>query len=159
MTGPFTEDLRGRIADLIGRYPERRAALLSVLHLVQKERGFIGPEDEIAVARVCGLHPVEVREVLTFYTMFRRRPSGRRLVQVCTNLSCALRGGERLLNRVRALLQIEPGQTTSDGRFTLVEVECLGACDQAPCLMIDDKLHGNLTEEKIESLLLEADRP
>jgi NADH-quinone oxidoreductase subunit E len=135
MTGPFSEELRRRIADLVALYPERRAALLPVLALVQKERGFIGTEDEAAVARVCGLRPVEVGEVLTFYTMFRRRPAGRRLVQVCTNLSCSLRGGERILDAVRKILGVEPGRTTGDGKFTLVEVECLGACDKSPCLM------------------------
>lgn len=155
MNGPFTKELRGTIADIVGRYPERRAAILPVLHLVQRERGFIGPDDEIAIARICGLHPVDVREVLTFYTMFRRQPAGRRLVQVCTNLSCTIRGGERILDRVRTVLGIEPGQTTRDGRFTLVEVECLGACDKSPCLMIDDVLHGDLTEENVEALFRE----
>ncbi len=159
MTAPFTEDLRRRIADLVARYPERRAALLPVLHLVQKERGFISPEDEIAVARVCGLRPVEVREALTFYTMFRRRPAGRRVLQVCTNLSCTLRGGERILDRIRQILGIEPGKTTPDGRITLLEVECLGACDRGPCLMIDDVLHGELTGDKLEALLREIARP
>jgi len=156
MTARFPEQLRGRIAEVVGRYPERRAALLPVLHLVQKERGFVGPEDEIAVARICGLPPAAVREVLTFYTLFRREPAGRRLLQVCTNLSCTLRGGERILDHLRKILGVEPGQTTPDGRFTLIEVECLGACDKGPCLMIDDDLHGALTEEKVDDLLREA---
>jgi NADH-quinone oxidoreductase E subunit len=159
MTAPFTEELRGRIAAVVGRYPEKSAALLPVLHLVQKERGFIGPDDERAVAAILGLRPVSVREVLTFYTMFRRAPSGRRLLQVCTNLACTIRGGERILDFLRKILEIEPGQTTPDGQFTLIEVECLGACDKGPCLMIGDDLHESLTPEKVEALLREAGRP
>jgi NADH-quinone oxidoreductase subunit E len=153
MTTRFSEGLQERIAAACGGCPDKRSALLPVLHLVQNERGFIGPDDEIAVAGLLGLKPVEVREVLTFYTMFRRKPAGRRLLQVCTNLSCTIRGGVRILDHLRAKLEIEPGETTRDGRFTLVEVECLGACDKAPCLMIDDDLFNCQTPDEVDDLL------
>jgi NADH-quinone oxidoreductase subunit E len=156
MTGRFPEGLRRRIAAVRAGNPEARFALLPVLHLVQKERGFIGPDDEMEVAGLLGLKPVDVREVVTFYTMFRRRPSGRHLLRVCTNLSCAIRGGGRILDHLRSALGIEPGETTPDGRFTLVEVECLGACDRAPCLMIDEALFSCQTTDEVDDLLGKA---
>jgi NADH-quinone oxidoreductase subunit E len=157
MTKGFSEGLRTRIEEIFARYPNRRSALLPVLHLVQRERGFIGPDDEILVAGLCGLRPVEMREVLTFYTMFRLKPAGRHLLQVCTNLSCAIRGGDRILDHLRRTLGLELGQTTPDGRFTLVEVECLGACDKGPCLMVGEKLHERLTTEAVDKLLRESE--
>jgi len=157
MTSGFSEALRARIDEVIVRYPNRRAALLPVLHLVQRERGFIGPDDETAVAGLCGIRPVEVREVLTFYTMFRREPAGRRLVQVCTNLSCTIKGGVGILDHLRRTLGLEPGQTTRDGRFTLLEVECLGSCDKGPCLMVGDKLYEGVTVEAVDKILRESD--
>ncbi len=157
MTTVFTEGLRARVEEICARYPNRRTALLPVLHLVQRERGFVGPDDEATVAGLCGLRPVEVREVLTFYTMFRREPAGRHLIQVCTNLSCTIRGGVRILDHLRRTLGIEPGRTTPDGRFSLVEVECLGACDKGPCLMVGEKLHEGLTIQAVDKLLRESE--
>jgi len=153
MTSRFPESLRTRILELLNRFPDKKAALLPALHLVQNERGFIGPEEEAAVADLLAIRPIEVREAVTFYSMFRRRPAGRRLLQVCANLTCTIRGGERILDHLRRRLAIEPGGTTPDGRFTLIEVECLGACDQAPCLMIGGTLHGSLTPESVDELL------
>ena len=153
MTSRFPELLRTRVRELADCYPDKKAALLPALHLVQNERGFIGPEEEIEVADLLVLRPIEVREVVTFYSMFRRRPSGRTILQVCSNLTCTIRGGERILDYLQKTLGIESGGTTPDGRFTLVEVECLGACDQAPCLMIGETLHGHLTPESVDELL------
>jgi len=152
----FPEGLQARITAACGGCPDKRSALLPVLQLVQDERGFIGPEDEIAIAGLLDLQPVEVREVLTFYTMFRRRPAGRHLLQVCTNLSCTIRGGLWILDHLRTKLGLEPGETTQDGQFTLVEVECLGACDKAPCLMIDEDLFSCQTPDEVEDLLRNA---
>ena len=153
MSAVLSADLRAGIERLAARYPRKAAALLPVLHVVQNDRGFIGPDEEAEVAVLLGIGPIEVREVVTFYTMFRRRPVGRRVVQVCSNLSCTLMGGERILDYLKKKLAIGVGETTSDGRFTLTTVECLGACEQAPCLMIDFDYHGNLTEEKIVAIL------
>lgn len=153
MTSRFPEILRTQVRELLGRYPNKKAALLPTLHLVQNEHGFIGPEEEAEVADLLVLRPIEVREAVTFYSMFRRRPAGRTLLQVCSNLTCTIRGGERILDYLRKTLGIDSGGTTPDGRFTLVEVECLGACDQAPCLMIGETLHGCLTPESVDELL------
>jgi len=153
MKNAFPEGLRDRISAVLADSREARSALLPVLQLVQDERGFIGPEDEIAVAGLLGLKPVEVREVVTFYSMFRRLPAGRHLLQVCTNMSCTIKGGGRILDHFRVSLGIGPGETTGDGRFTLREVECLGACDRAPCLMIDKTLYSCRTPDEADDLL------
>ena len=153
MKNVFSDDLRARIAAVRAANGAARPALLPVLQLVQSERGFIGPEEEIAAAEMLGLKPVEVREVVTFYTMFRRRPAGRHLLQVCINLSCTIKGGGRILDHLRTSLGVGTGETTADGRFTLAEVECLGACDRAPCLMIDGTLFSCRTPEEVDALL------
>jgi len=153
MTGTFSAELLAKIEDAVARYPETAAALLPVLHLVQNERGFISVEDERRVADLVGVPVIRVREVTTFYTMFRRRPLGRHHLQVCTNLSCALAGGARILDYLQAKLGIRPGETTEDGRFTLTTVECLGACDEAPCLMVDFDYHGHLDRDAIDQIL------
>jgi len=157
MSGVFADGLRSRIEALAARYPRKSAALLPALHLVQAEKGFIGPEDEEALAGLLETTPVAVREVVTFYTMFRRRPVGRHLIQVCTNVTCALMGGDRILDHLRRKLGIEVGETTPDGRFTLTTVECLGTCEAAPGLMIDFDHHGGLTETRIDEILERLD--
>jgi NADH-quinone oxidoreductase subunit E len=149
----FPPALDAAIGALAGRYPARQAALLPVLHLVQNELGYISLSDEQRVAELLGLPPMKVHEVVTFYTMFRRAPIGRHHIQVCTNVSCSLAGGVALVEHLQAKLGITLGETTPDGRFTLTGVECLGACEQAPCLMVDFDYHGNLDAEKIDALL------
>jgi NADH-quinone oxidoreductase E subunit len=153
MSAALSAGLRAGIEDLAARYPRKSAAMLPALHLVQNAKGFVGPEDEAEVAEALGVPVVQVREVLTFYTMFRRKPAGRHLLQVCTNLSCTLMGGERVLDYLKAKLGIGAGETTADGRFSLVSVECLGACDEAPCLMVNEKYCGRLTEDRIDEIL------
>ena len=153
MSAGFSADLLKGIEALAGRYPHKRAALLPVLHLVQKECGFISPDAEEAVAGLLDIKPVQVREVVTFYTMFFRRPVGRFHIQVCTNLSCSLLDGEKLLAHLQEKLGLKPGETSPDGKFTLSSVECLGACEQSPCLMVNENLYGNLDKNKLDELL------
>ncbi len=142
-----------RIDEIVARYPNAQAALLPVLHVVQRDKGFIAPEAEEWVAGRLGLSTLLVREVLSFYTLFRRRPGGRHVVQVCRNLSCTMAGGEAVLRRIEEVLGVRAGETTPDGRFSLVVVECLGNCDHAPCLMIDDDDHGPVTPEAAAAIL------
>jgi NADH-quinone oxidoreductase subunit E len=145
-----------RIERAIALYPEPGAALLPVLHVLQDEAGFIAPEAEVWAAGKLGLAPVRVREVVTYYTLFRRRPAGRTVLEVCRNLSCTLAGSEDLVGFLRERLGLSPGSdTTADGRFTLVTVECLGNCDHAPCLQVDGVDHGRMTREKAEALVRE----
>ncbi|MBM3310137.1 MAG: NADH-quinone oxidoreductase subunit NuoE [Candidatus Aminicenantes bacterium] len=153
MKAVFSADLRRRVEDLAAKYPSKSAALLPVLHLVQAESGFIGPDEEESVAALLGTTPLEVREVVTFYTMFRRKPVGRYHLQVCRNVSCSLLGGDAILDYVRKKLGLNVGETSADGRFTLNTVECLGACEQAPCLMVNFDHYGNLTENRVDEIL------
>lgn len=155
MSRELAPALQKKIGELAARYPSRQAALLPVLHLVQNEMGFISADDERAVAALLGIKPIKVREVVTFYTMFTRKPVGRFHIQVCSNLSCSLAGGEPLLTHLQARLGIKAGETTPDRKFTLTTVECLGACEQAPCMMVNFDYHGHLDPEKIDRILKE----
>jgi NADH-quinone oxidoreductase subunit E len=142
-----------RVDEIVARYPNAQAALLPVLHVVQRDKGFVGPEAEEWVAGWLGLSTLQVREVLSFYTLFRRRPGGRHVVRVCRNLSCAMADGAAVLRRIEEILGIRAGETTPDGKFSLVTVECLGNCDHAPCLMIDDDDHGPVTPDTAAGIL------
>jgi NADH-quinone oxidoreductase subunit E len=153
MSSVLSDVLAKKIEELAARYPVKQAALLPVLHLVQNEKGFLSPEDEQDVAGRLGILPVKVREVVTFYTMFRRAPVGKYHIQVCTNLSCSLAGGDGLVGHLETRLGIALGGTTADGRFTLTGVECLGACETAPCLMINFDYYGNLDAAGLDKIL------
>ncbi|MDH7512619.1 MAG: NADH-quinone oxidoreductase subunit NuoE [Clostridiales bacterium] len=153
MSPEYSELLRQRIAEVIARYPKKEAALLPVLHLVQRETGSISPEEEKFIAGILDLKPIKVREVVTFYTMILRQPLGKYHVQVCSNLSCTLLGAGTIIDYLKEKLGIEIGQTTPDKKFSLSTVECLGACEQAPCLMVNFDYYGNLDKERIDRIL------
>jgi NADH-quinone oxidoreductase E subunit len=142
-----------RVDELVRRYPKKEAALLPVLHIVQREKGFISPEAEEWAASTLGIPPLQVREVLSFYTLLRRKPSGKYIIQVCRNISCFLAGSEDIVKHLETKLGIRAGETTADGKYTLVTVECLGNCDHAPCLMINDDDYGPVTEETVDGIL------
>lgn len=153
MSPEYSAALRKKIDGVASLYPKKGAALLPVLHLVQQEVGFIAAAEENFVAAALGLKPIKVREVVTFYTMFLRRPIGKYHLQVCCNLSCSLLGAGSMLDHLQRKLGIGVGETTADGRFTLSEVECLGACEQAPCLMVNFDYQGQMDKDKIDRLL------
>ena len=143
---------------LLGRYPTRRAALLPLFHLVQREHGFISAEAEEWIAERLDLTPVKVHEVLTFYTMLRTRPAGRWHLQVCRTLSCQLRGAEKLLEHLHGKLGLErENEPTPDGRFSFQEVECLGACGNAPVVQVNDDYHMDLDVSRLDALLARLD--
>jgi len=153
MSPEFSGKVRKEIDRIVARYPQKEAAILPVLHITQQEFGFISPESEKLVAGILGIKPIQVREVVTFYTMLNREPIGKYHIQVCSNLSCSLLGAEKLTDYLKEKLSIEPGQTSKDKKFTLSLVECLGACEQAPCMMINFDYHGNLDKKKIDKIL------
>ncbi len=144
-----------KIEVLVKRYPVKRSALLEVLHIVQEEWGYIDQEGEERVAEILDLEPVQVHEVVSFYTMYERKPVGNHIIRVCRNLTCTLMGADNLINYLKRKLKVKVGGTTSDGRFTLQTVECLGACEIAPVMQIDGEFYGNLTPDKIDSILEE----
>ena len=142
-----------QIQDLISKYPRKRSALIPSLHLVQKELGYISRETMREVAGIFEISPNEVHEVTSFYTMFHRNPVGKYVLQVCTNISCQLCNAEDIMNHLTNRLGIKPGETSSDGKFTLVEVECLGSCGTSPVVQINDDYHEELTPEKLDKIL------
>ncbi|RMD81088.1 MAG: NAD(P)H-dependent oxidoreductase subunit E [Candidatus Dadabacteria bacterium] len=132
----FSEQALAEYREILERYPTRRAALMPVLWLAQREFGWISPEVREYVAELMELPRAWVEAVVSFYTMFYRRPMGKYHIQVCTNLSCQLRGAEEVLSAIRRKLDIEPGETTPDGKFSLDRVECLGSCGTAPVIQL-----------------------
>jgi NADH-quinone oxidoreductase subunit E len=153
MSMQFSETQLQEVRRLQGLYPDTRGALLPVLHLAQDAFGHISLEVEEYVARLFDLSPAHVHEVVTFYTLFFQAPKGRHIVSVCHNLSCHLAGAQDILRRLKARLGIEPGETTEDGRVTLLAVECLCACEMAPMMQVDDRYEGGLTPAKVDALV------
>ncbi len=149
----FSEAQLREVAALQALYPDRRAALLPVLRMAQETFGWISPEVEVYVAGLFDLPPAHVHEVVTFYTLFFRRPVGRHVLSVCHNLSCSLLGAEELIAYLEERLGIEAGETTPDGRITLLRVECLCACELAPMMQVDGEYVGPLTRARVDALL------
>ena len=149
----FSAAQLAEVRRLQGLYPDKRGALLPVLHLAQDTFGYVSLETEAYVAGLFDLSPAHVHEVVTFYTLFFRAPKGRHVVAVCHNLSCHLAGAPQILAHVKARLGIDVGETTEDGRITLQAVECLCACEAAPMMQVDDRYELNLTPEKCDRLL------
>lgn len=135
------------------KYPDSGAALLPALYITQKEYGWLSPEALKKVSEVLNLPEAYVRGVATFYYMYKNKPMGRHLIQLCTNISCMLFGGERLVNLLKKRYNLYPGGTTEDGRFSLIIMECIGACDLAPAMLVGEDLHGGLNEKNIFEIL------
>ena len=153
----FSESRTKEIDKIIKRYPEGRqkSALLPILHLVQADQGWLSVDAMDEVARILSIQPIEVYEVATFYTMFHVKPVGKYVFEVCRTGPCCLVGAERILQYLKNKLQIEEGETTADGLFTIKTVECLASCGTGPVLQIgpEYRYHENLTEEKIDQLI------
>lgn len=149
----FSSQARQRIAAVRARYPEAQAACLPVLWIAQEEFGYVPDEVVPLVARELGLSEATVYGVVTFYTMYLRRKPGKHLIQLCTNVSCWATGAYDLLAHLETRLGIKRGETTTDGMFTLLEVECLAACGQAPMMLVDDTYHYDLTREKVDAII------
>ena len=151
----YTPENRARFDEIVKRYPadRRRSAVLPALYLAQAQQGYITANAIRHCAELLGITRADVEDVVSFYTMFYTRPVGRYVVQVCRTLSCALSGAERVTLEIAAKLGLEPGQTDKSGTFTLVEVECLGACDRAPVVMVNDAWHECLKPEDAAKLI------
>ena len=150
----LSEATRNQILALTTRYPSPRSALLPSLYLVQVERGFVSEESMAEVGDLLHLTAADVKSVASFYTMFFKKPIGRHLVEICTNLACKARNCDAVAEHVLKTLNVEFGGTTADGRFTVEEVECLGQCEFAPMLEIDIEPYGPLnTPAQIDAAL------
>lgn len=153
MSPKFSAKAKKKLEEIIARYPQREAALIPVLHVAQREFGFISADTEKQIADLLEVKPIKVREVVTFYTMLNQEPLGKYHIQICSNLTCSLLGSESLIEHLKNKLKIEVGETTPDKKFTLTTVECLGACEEAPCMMVNFDYHGQLDEKKIDEIL------
>ena len=138
---------------IIDRYPHRGAALLPVLWLVHQQEGWVPPEAYPYVASLVGVSDAQVREVVSFYTLFNRQRIGLHHIQVCIGPCCRLRGADRVLEGIRSILEIDVGQSTPDSRFHLSTVECLGSCGTAPMMQINDDYYENLNDERVAGIL------
>jgi NADH-quinone oxidoreductase subunit E len=152
---PILDDnLRKDILDCLSRYPAKQAATLPALHVVNERLGYVPAEAVVELAELLELAPAQVQDTLSFYGFFKQdKPVGQQHVFVCRSITCAACGGEELLEHLCQKLDVQPGETTADGRVTLEFAECLGACDAAPVVQVNDTLHGEMTKEKVEELM------
>jgi NADH-quinone oxidoreductase subunit E len=151
--GVLSPELREQAEAIAARYPTRRSALMPLLYLVQSAEGWVSRDGLREVAEVIGVTTAEVEAVATFYTMFRLQPAGAYVLSVCTNLSCAVRGGRRLYERAQEVLGPGCEAVTPDGRITLHEEECLGACDGAPLVQVNFLNYERVTEERLLEII------
>ena len=149
----LSESLLKKFDQLIARYPLKRSALVPLLMYAQDEVGFVSEEVIAEVARCVDVRPIEVVEVIGYYSMLHRKPLGKYSVQVCTNISCMLRGADEIYEHACKKLGIKHKQTTPDGLFSLEEVECLGACCGAPAMQVNYDFYEILTPEKFDALI------
>ena len=162
LTGPkeqlFTADIRQQLDAWVAKYPpgQSQSAVIPCLHIIQAEnKGCLSEPVMDALADYLAMSKINVYEVATFYTMFDLTPMGQHKVNVCTNLSCMLNGSNRVIEHLEQRLDIKLGETTADGKFTLREVECLGACCGAPMMQLDRNYYEHLTDDKIDQILTE----
>jgi NADH-quinone oxidoreductase E subunit len=149
----FTKDNLERARSMISRYPEKRSALIPLLHLAQEQEGWITKDAMREIATLLDITPAEVLGTCSFYEMFKREPVGKYLINVCTNVSCMLLGAYELLDQFEQKLGVTAGSTTQDGEFTLQEVECVAACTQAPCALVNYRTFGPLAGSDAELLV------
>ena len=149
----FTEEELKQVEEIKSRYPQPKAALMPILWMVQNKFGWISQETMDYVAKLLGLTSAHVLGVVSFYTMYFDKPMGKYHVQVCTNVSCMLRGGDAIYKNLCGTLGIAHRERTADGKFSLEEVECMGACGGAPMVAINEDYHENVTQQKVNELL------
>jgi NADH-quinone oxidoreductase subunit E len=151
----LSEEIRNRIKAQFAKYPTKQAVTLPALHMVQDELRYVPLEAVKEIAELLELHPAEVHDTLSFYGFFKDEAHklGKHRVWVCRSISCALRGGEELLASLCEKYHVLPGQTTEDGKVTLEFAECLGACEGAPCILVDDNCEMNMTPDKAEAMI------
>ncbi len=140
------------IDEVIPRYPQKRSAIMMILHAIQKEKGYLSLEAQEWVADKLELQPIQVREVVTFYPFYREHAIGKRHIRVCRTLSCALNGGYKVCDKFKEAFDTELDAVSPDGRVTVEFAECLASCGTAPVAMVDDTLYENLNEEQVEAI-------
>ena len=150
---PLSEQALNQIRALIGKYPVKKSALIPALHIAQHDCGWLTPEVVEELAEELDLTPTQVHSVGSFYSLFYFKPRGKYEVQICANLACMLYGAEKLSEHVCGKLGVKPGETTVDGKFTVIHAECLAACGGAPCIWVEGEYFENVTPEKADEIL------
>lgn len=153
----LSEAVRAKIQSFFPRYPTKRAALLPALHVVQDALGHVGWQAMVEVAALLEIAPSEVFDTVSFYTHYWRHPRGRKVIVLCRSLSCELMGGRKVAEAIQRQLGIREHETTPDGEYSFVTEECLGACEHAPCMLINERLHKGVRPEDIPAILADAD--
>lgn len=149
----LTADERREIEAEFPNYPSRKAACIDAMKIVQRHRGWVSDEALQDIGELLGMSGADLDSVATFYNLIFRRPVGRHVIFLCDSVSCWIMGSERQAGHLTEKLGVRPGETTSDRRFTLLPIVCLGACDHAPVLMIDDDLHVDVDPQKLDAIL------
>ena len=149
----MSEAVREKIRFFFPRYETRRAVLLPALHVVQSALGYLSWQAMSEIAELLDLPPSDVLDTASFYTHFHMQPKGRKVITVCRSISCEVMGGRELLEELKRLLGIDEHETTADGRYTLVTEECLACCEDAPCMLIGEKLHRRVRVEDVATIL------
>jgi len=153
MSFAFTADRQKRFNALLKKYPDKRSVALPALHLAQGQEGHLSTETIEAVAGMLDIAPASLMDTLSFHTMFHTRPRGKYLLQVCQTLSCSLAGADEIVDYLSHKFRIGVGETTEDGRFTLLKVECLGSCGTGPVVQINDEYFERVSPEKLDRIL------
>ena len=155
----LTETIRKQVAEkYFPRYPSKQAALLPLFHILMHEYGYIAAQAIDEAAEFLELSRAQVQDAVSFYEEFRLQPSGEYVVNVCRSISCELCGSRAVLEKIRDVFGLDPGETTDDHKLTVLEVECLGACEQAPCALVNEDLHGNLMPDDFVRRLQELSK-
>ena len=149
----FNETVLKEIEEIKSKYPSRRSALLPALYVAQREFGWLSHEAMLSVSSALNLPEALVRGTASFYSMFRHKPVGRHIIQLCTNISCMILGSDKLVDLIKNKYGVPQNGTSEDGRFSLVIMECIGACGTAPAMLVNTDFHENLTEKSIEEIL------
>ena len=149
----LTDEVKQEIVEAVGHYPTRRSGAAEALKIVQRHRGWVSDESLKDAAALLGMSSEELDGIATFYSLIFRKPVGKHVILLCDSVSCWILGYDLVREHLRMRLGIGLGETTADGRFTLLPVACLGACDRAPAMMIDDELYGDLDAKRIDEIL------
>lgn len=149
----FSAETLDRFHKTVAKYPQKDAALLPTIWLAQEEFGYLSAEAMAYIGKLLDLPPSKVYSVASFYTMFKKEPTGKYLIQICRTLSCQLCGAREVSRHISEKLGIKLGETTPDNKFTMIEVECLGSCGTAPMMQINNDYHENLTKSKINQII------
>jgi NADH-quinone oxidoreductase subunit E len=150
---PFSETLTKKLNAIVSKSETKRSALIPVLREIQNEYGYLSAQSMEEAATMLEISPSSVQNVATFYTMFFTEPAGKHIVWVCRTLSCALRGAEHVEHHMCEKLGIKTGETTPDGKITLMEAECLASCGTAPVMLVDNTLEENLTKARVDQVI------